>query len=423
MPTAKTFTLPDVGEGLTEGEVLAWHVKPGDPVRDGQIIVEVETAKAAVELPCPFDGVVAELHASEGDVVPVGAPLLTVHAAEETAEDTERRAVLVGYGSKASAVTRRRRVNAPVRAANGETGEATANGAAPVKVASTPNGSTRAKPPVRKLAKDLGVDLAQLAGSGPDGVITRDDVQGALEVRRAPGSEAARERRIPVRGVRKQTAAAMVRSAFTAPHASEFLTVDMTETMRLRERVKARREFAAIKVTPLLFVARAMLLAVARHPMVNSCWDEERQEIIVKDYVNLGIAAATDRGLIVPNIKDAGRLNLRELAEALAELTATARSGKTTPDDMAGGTISITNVGVYGIDTGIPILPPGEALILAFGVVRPTPWVVDGQIVPRDISQLAISFDHRIVDGEQGSQFLADVGAYLTDPALAFLGL
>ena len=414
MPTPKTFTLPDVGEGLTEGEVLTWHVKPGDSVCDGQIIVEVETAKAAVELPCPFDGVVAELHAREGEVVPVGAPLLTVQASDDGAEeaageDTERRAVLVGYGSKASAVTRRRRVNASVDAANGVAATLT----------SASNGSARAKPPVRKLAKDLGVDLTQLAGSGPDGVITRDDVQSA----RRPVAHAPNEHRIPIRGVRKQTAAAMVRSAFTAPHASEFLTVDMTETMRLRERVKARRDFAGVKVTPLLFVARAMLLAVARHPMVNSSWDEERQEIVVKDYVNLGIAAATDRGLVVPNIKDAGRLNLRELAEALAELTATARAGKTTPDDMAGGTISITNVGVYGIDTGIPILPPGEALILAFGVVRPTPWVVDGQIVPRDITQLAISFDHRIVDGEQGSGFLADVGAYLTDPALAFLAL
>jgi pyruvate dehydrogenase E2 component (dihydrolipoamide acetyltransferase) len=294
-----------------------------------------------------------------------------------------------------------------------------------------------AKPPVRKLALDLGVDLAGITGTGPSGSITRDDVQSALaggpaEARR-PVTTAIfgpdREQRIPIKGVRKHTAAAMVSSAFTAPHVTEFLTVDVTRMMKLRTRLAARPELAGRKVSPLLFVAKALLLAVKRHPMVNSTWDEAAQEIVVKDYVNLGIAAATPRGLVVPNIKDADRLSLAELAGALAELTATAREGKTSPADMTGGTITITNVGVFGVDTGTPILNPGESAILAFGAVREMPWVHRGgsgggkaRIVPRQVTQLALSFDHRIIDGELGSKFLADIGALLHDPgaALAF---
>jgi pyruvate dehydrogenase E2 component (dihydrolipoamide acetyltransferase) len=292
-----------------------------------------------------------------------------------------------------------------------------------------------AKPPVRKYAKDLGVDLTRLTGSGPGGVITRADVDAA-----APGafraerpallgtsgtespSSAGREHRIPIKGVRKHTAAAMVASAFTAPHVTEFLTVDVTRMMKLRGRLAARPELAGVKVSPLLFVAKALLLAARRHPMVNSSWDEAAQEIVVKDYVNLGIAAATPRGLVVPNIKDAGRLSLPELAAALAQLTDTARAGKTAPEDMSGGTITITNVGVFGVDTGTPILNPGESAILAFGAIREMPWVHKGKVRPRQVTQLALSFDHRIIDGELGSRFLADVGALLADPgaALAF---
>jgi pyruvate dehydrogenase E2 component (dihydrolipoamide acetyltransferase) len=285
-----------------------------------------------------------------------------------------------------------------------------------------------AKPPVRKLARDLGVDLATVSGSGEGGVITRADVESAAQAQAAPAPVAApapatwdatREQRIPIKGVRKHTAAAMVASAFTAPHVTEWMTVDMTETMRLRDRVAAMPDFAGIKVSPLLFVARALLLAIRRHPVINSAWDEQAQEIVVKEYVNLGIAAATPRGLVVPNIKDAGRLSVRELAEALKELTDTARAGKTTPGDMAGGTITITNVGVFGVDGGTPILNPGEAAILALGTVREMPWVVDGQLAIRQITQLSLSFDHRIVDGQLGSQFLAALAAMLTDPSLA----
>jgi len=294
-----------------------------------------------------------------------------------------------------------------------------------------------AKPPVRKLAKELGVDLAVLTPTGPNGTVSRDDVHAAangsagtstapaVPARPAYGSPGERETRIPIKGVRKHTAAAMVSSAFTAPHVTEFLTCDVTAMMELRDRVAARREFRDAKVTPLLFVAKAVILAAARTPEINATWDEAAGEIVVKHYVNLGIAAATGRGLIVPNIKDADRLSLLELTRAIGALTDTARSGKTSPADMSGGTITITNVGVFGVDTGTPILNPGEAGIVAFGAVRRQPWVVgtgaDERIEPRWVTQLAVSFDHRLVDGQQGSQFLADVAAVLSDPGLALL--
>ena len=522
MPTFKQFRLPDAGEGLTEADILKWYVQPGDLVTVNQIIVEIETAKAAVELPSPFAGVITELLAEEGDTVDVGAPIVTVDVDPEgapgvpaamqaqTLSGTDmvpnppddqavepgligspapggRTAVLVGYGPKSVTAKRRPRkdpTGAPVGPAGrgpssptglsssaGPVGATASAGAAPAPVEVAPptraaavaaavpvtdprpaprsygaasngtaasNGggvSVLAKPPVRKLAKDLGVDLASIAGSGPAGVITRDDVESAARAatrpepvaaaqpaqpaQPAPAWDGSREQRIPVKGVRKHTAAAMVASAFTAPHVTEWMTVDMTETMRLRDRVAAMPEFAGVKVSPLLFAARALLIAIKRHPMINSAWDEQAQEIVVKDYVNLGIAAATPRGLVVPNIKDAGRLSVRDLAVALRELTETARAGKTSPADMTGGTITITNVGVFGVDGGTPILNPGETAILALGAVRETPWVVDGQLAVRQVTQLSLSFDHRIVDGQLGSQFLADLGAMLTDPSLA----
>jgi pyruvate dehydrogenase E2 component (dihydrolipoamide acetyltransferase) len=374
-----------------------------------------------------------------------------------------RTAVLVGYGPRSVVAKRRPRKNgasaratqsaptqsaptrsaptrsaparsAPARSAPEPAGVAEAGRAAaePERPGSNGHGvSVLAKPPVRKLARDLGVDLGTLTGSGDGGVITRADVEAAARTAAqpepaatpvapaAPTWDASREQRIPIKGVRKHTAAAMVASAFTAPHVTEWLTVDMTETMRLRDRVAAAKEFSGVKVTPLVFAARALLLAVRRHPMVNSAWDEQAQEIVVKEYVNLGIAAATPRGLVVPNIKDAGRLTTRELAEGIKELTDTARAGKTTPADMSGGTITITNVGVFGVDGGTPILNPGETAILALGAVRETPWVVDGQLTVRQVCQLSLSFDHRVVDGQLGSEFLADIAAVLKDPGLA----
>jgi 2-oxoisovalerate dehydrogenase E2 component (dihydrolipoyl transacylase) len=285
-----------------------------------------------------------------------------------------------------------------------------------------------AKPPVRKLAKDLGVNLRSLTGSGEGGVITRDDVQRAAS---APSEQAApaptparvageRERRVPIKGVRKATAQAMVSSAFSAPHVTEFLTVDVTPMMEMRARLKNHPDFKGVRSTPLAFCAKALCLAVKRTPDVNATWDEQAGEIVYKSYVDLGIAAATPRGLMVPKIREAQDMSLRELAEALDQLTTTARDGKTPPADLVNGTITITNVGVFGVDTGTPIINPGESAILAFGAIRDTPWVVDGEIKVRKVCQLALSFDHRIVDGQQGSQFLADVGALLADPGMAF---
>jgi pyruvate dehydrogenase E2 component (dihydrolipoamide acetyltransferase) len=281
-----------------------------------------------------------------------------------------------------------------------------------------------AKPPVRKLAKDLGVDLHALTGSGPGGVITREDVETAVSAPAAAPVQSvvdngSRERRVPIKGVRKATAQAMVDSAFTAPHVTEFLTVDVTPMMELRARLKNAPEFRGVKLTPLAFCAKAIILAARRTPDVNATWDAAANEIVYKDYVHLGIAAATPRGLVVPKVRDADRMSLKELAIALDELATVAREGKTSPADMMNGTITITNVGVFGVDTGTPILNPGESAILALGAIRDMPWVVDGEIKIRKICQLALSFDHRVVDGQQGSQFLADVGALLAEPGIA----
>jgi 2-oxoisovalerate dehydrogenase E2 component (dihydrolipoyl transacylase) len=433
MPDFKRFRLPDTAEGLTEAEILTWHVRPGDDVVVNQIIVEIETAKAAVELPCPYAGKVTELLVQTGQTVDVGAPIIvidvdptgTAPAAPATngsaPSDGEKVPNLVGYGPKNAAARRRPRAGAPARVA--EPVRVAEPAPAPVPVA---RGGyvPLAKPPVRKLARELGVDLYVLAGSGPSGVITRDDVQRAVaepEPEPAPVASPARERRVPVKGVRKATAAAMVSSAFTAPHVTEFLTVDVTPMMELRARLKTDRRFAGVKLTPLAFAARAVCLAVRRTPDVNATWDERTGEIVYKSYVHLGIAAATPRGLVVPKIRDADQLTLPELATALEALTTTARDGRTTPADMLGGTFTITNVGVFGVDTGTPIINPGESAILAFGAIRDMPWVVDGQVVPRKVCQLSVSFDHRVVDGEQGSRFLADVGALLADPATAIM--
>ena len=500
----REFKLPDVGEGLTEADIVAWHVKPGDTVEDGQVIVEIETAKAVVELPSPYAGTVTGLLVSEGETVDVGTPIITVEVAaadgaarpagpaaaepddaqaaaaqaavqaatepgvtepggsESAGSDADsggaappqRQAVLVGYGVKPGSTTRRPRKKPPTRPGSypaspampqggsggreappsgGSPGARGDGGQVPPMRQIGPPGGSRAKPPVRRLARDLGVDLSGLTGTGPEGSVTRDDVQraaGDATVRSgygeaapdderaavAPASPAETEERIPVRGVRKHVAAAMVASAFTAPHVTEFLQVDVTETMAAVRRARELPEFDGVKVSPLLFVARALLVAVGRHPMINSAWDEAAQEIVVKRYVNLGIAVAAERGLLVPNVKGAQALSLAGLARALDELSATARAGKATPGDLSGGTITITNVGVFGIDAGTPILTPGEAAILAFGQVREMPWVHQGELAVRKVTTLSLSFDHRIVDGQLGSAVLRDVGSMVEDP-------
>ncbi|MGR2753797.1 dihydrolipoamide acetyltransferase family protein [Agromyces arachidis] len=470
----RDFALPDLGEGLTESEIVAWRVKVGDHVELNQIIADVETAKAVVELPSPFEGTVTALHAAEGETVNVGERLFscdtgggatTEAAAPESGAQSApapgaageavpaasaepaaevREPTLVGYGAGVERGPKRRArrlgaaalrddlVPAPPEHDRIEPDAATDGaGSGPAAVGERRE-RPRSTPPVRKLARDLGVDLEQVAGTGERGLITRGDVEAAAsgtsaparaaaatEHRSEPAREASTETRTPIRGVRKHTAAAMVRSAFTAPHVTEFLTVDVTATMELLAAIRADREYAGRKVTPLTVVAKALCIAAARTPEVNSRWDEDAQEIVRFAHVNLGIAAATERGLVVPNVKGAERMTLIELADAIAALAETARAGRTTPGDLSGGTISITNIGVFGIDAGTPILNPGEAAILAMGAVRRQPWEHHGEVALRDVMTLSLSFDHRLVDGEQGSRFLADIGRILREPGLA----
>jgi 2-oxoisovalerate dehydrogenase E2 component (dihydrolipoyl transacylase) len=474
MPEYKQFPLADTAEGLTEAEIIDWKVKPGDEVTVNQIVVEIETAKAAVELPIPWAGVVTELLVEPGQTVEVGTPILTVDvdpngeaastpaasaAPAEAAADEEEMKPLVGYGSKASSAKRRPRKKAAAATTSPTTPTSPTSPSAPAAATAAPVQAVEvvqprtpveaevspaayvplAKPPVRKLAKELGVDLRTVTGSAEGGVITREDVRRAAEgatngvangttngtavaaASTAAGSydPATRERRVPIRGVRKATAQAMVNSAYTAPHVTEFLTVDVTPMMELRDKLRRTPEFADVKLTPLAFAAKAVCLAAKRTPDVNAVWDEAAGEIVYKDYVHLGIAAATPRGLVVPKVRDADAMSLAELARAIGDLTTTARDGRTTPEAMLNGTFTITNVGVFGVDTGTPIINPGESAILALGAIRDMPWVVDGELAVRKVMQLSLSFDHRVVDGQQGSQFLADVGALLADPAMA----
>ncbi|GAA2095262.1 dihydrolipoamide acetyltransferase family protein [Microlunatus panaciterrae] len=486
----KQFRLPDPGEGLVEAEIVSWRVGVGDTVKVNDIVVEVETSKSLVELPIPYAGTVTALLAEEGQMVDVGTPIITVDDGtgpvtepagspqedlvpelppaedEVVAEGTiggsapgGRVAVLVGYGPRTTDAKRRPR--------KGHAEEPGTHGAAAltssfstaqpvsrqsdVRTPMPPNeaqpvggplpgpgsqpaepviagGPVLAKPPVRKLAKDLGVDLAGVAGSGAGGVITRQDVEAAAAPPAAAQSTRAAGKadvRIPIKGVRKMTAEAMVSSAFTAPHVTEWLTLDVSATMELVDRLRTRREFADVRVSPLVIIAKAACLALQRHPELNSSWDAAAGEIVIKGQVNLGIAAATPRGLLVPNIKDAGSLSLLELAAAIGDLVGTAKEGRTQPAETSQGSFTITNVGVFGVDAGTPILNPGEAGILCVGAIARRPWVVGSgaqeRIEPRWVTTLALSFDHRLVDGEHGSKFLAEVGTVLSDPALALL--
>ena len=477
------YKLPDVGEGLTEAEIVSWRVAVGDTVKVNDIIVDIETAKSIVELPSPYAGVVTALLVEEGKTVPVGTPIIAIgdreaaeafsstatagsivdqeigspvsepeapaEASEEGADEgaEERQPVLVGYGPRAGEVSRRRKVTplpeepespsaddemAPL---SGEA-EADAPEVAPEPGAHRSVVNALAKPPVRKLAKDLGIDLADVPTDGP--VVTRADIEAfvARHDEPAPGSSVATrdtrpmspmltgpvegDVRIPIKGVRKWTADAMVASAFTAPHVTEWVTLDVSRTVELVERLRRDKAFRDVKVSPTLIVAKAVCLAMRHTPELNAQWDDENQEIVLKRAVNLGIAAATDRGLVVPNIRDADRMTMLELAEALDDLTSMARAGKAQPADLSGGTFTITNVGVFGVDAGTPIINPGESGILAVGAIDRRPWVNEhDEIVPRWVTTLALSFDHRIVDGEQGSRFLSDVAAILRDPATA----
>ena len=496
---SQIFPLPDVGEGLTEAEILSWKVAVGTEVAINDVLVEIETAKSVVELPSPFAGTVEALLVAEGETVEVGTPIISISGGDNApatpaapaAAEAESGTALVGSGPKADAVKRRARkrpasasqpaqaaaapvapaVQAPVAhtpadSANRNQGllselaerasrfventplnsvvqrlahepiaaqtPAPAQDSAPAPTLApeqVPHRPTLAAPPVRLAAKELGVDLAHVTATGARGQVTKQDLMNYVAHLKDVQHSGARQpfwqgattpgdriERVPVRGVRKATAKAMVASAFSAPHVSIFVDVDASRTMEFVKRLKKSRHFEGVKVTPLLVLAAAVIWAAERNPQVNATWTDS--EIQIKHYMNLGIAAATPRGLMVPNIKDAQELSLRELAIALNNLTTRAREGKTQPAEMANGTLTITNIGSLGIDTGTPIINPGEVAIVAFGTIKQKPWVVDGEVIPRWVTTLGGSFDHRVVDGDLSARFMADVAAILEEPAL-----
>lgn len=492
---SQIFSLPDVGEGLTEAEILSWKVAVGTEVSINDVLVEIETAKSVVELPSPYAGTVEALMVAEGETVEVGTPIISISGGENPAPlisdastastrevretETGTGTALVGSGPKADAVKRRARKRpasatptpqpapatvAPVPVAHTPTSPAGRNqglfselaerasrlventplnsvvqrlapeyqqpaSAPTLPPEQVPHRPALAAPPVRLAAKEMGVDLAHVTATGARGQVTKQDLMNYVAHLKDVQHSGARQpfwqpantpgdriERIPVRGVRKATAKAMVASAFSAPHVSIFVDVDASRTMEFVKRLKKSRHFEGVKVTPLLVLAAAVIWAAERNPQVNATWTDS--EIQIKHFVNLGIAAATPRGLMVPNIKDAQELSLRELAVALNNLTTRAREGKTQPAEMANGTLTITNIGSLGIDTGTPIINPGEVAIVAFGTIKQKPWVVDGEVIPRWVTTLGGSFDHRVVDGDLSARFMADVAAILEEPAL-----
>lgn len=452
---SQVFNLPDVGEGLTEADIVSWRVAVGDTVEVNDVICEIETAKSLVELPVPFAGTVEELVADEGETLEVGQPLIRISAepgegsepeepsaakpakekkqkAAVKAPKEEKQQALVGSGPKADAAKARTRTRpaaldlvdltgldireSPRRGAGGDIADIV----------------QKASPPVRALAKRLGVAVWDLVGSGRNGQITRDDVQRQAQQESTAGTaeleghpvppgfgqlyDGPREERVEVHGVRKATALNVSASASKVPHVSVFKEVDITATMELRVALRNDPDYEGLSVSPLLFAAKAIIRAARRNPQVNATWHDSHYTLC--NYVNLGIAAATPRGLIVPVVHEAQTYNTKGLAAAIAALTVDARQGKTTPAQMQGGTISITNVGTLGLDFGTPILPPGQASIVVLGAVRTKPWVVKGQIVPREIMTVGGSFDHRLIDGDLAGAFISDVAAALEQPGL-----
>jgi 2-oxoisovalerate dehydrogenase E2 component (dihydrolipoyl transacylase) len=471
------FRMPDAGEGLTEAEVLSWRVAVGDQVTVNQVLLEVETAKAAVELPSPYAGTVTALLAGPGDVVAVGEPIIRIEdtspdaagtaatqppepSSQEATADAEdgvaaggspkgaqvaagagadRQAVLVGYGVKAEKAPRRRPRITPHGADHVEPGPP-GEPARPVRHGGLELGRAleqrlggehvRAKPPVRRLARDLSVDLAAVVPTGPGGTITHDDVARAATVPPAapPGRAAPAPSRgpaedgsevVPLSHVARMMGRAMTASAFTAPHVTEWVDVDVTAMTALIRAARSRSDLAGLSITPLTFAALGLVRAARAHPTINASVDESGDNLLVHHGVHLGIAVDSPRGLVVPRLHDAQGLDLRGMAEALGRLIETARAGRSRPEDLRGSTITLTNVGVFGVDGGTPILNPGELAILALGRVLPRPWVIEGTVVARDVVTLSLSFDHRVVDGSLGSRVLREVADFMADPATA----
>lgn len=459
MAAAKAFLLPDLGEGLTEGEVAAWLVAAGDRVEVDQPVAEIETAKAVVEVPCPFAGTVATLHAEVGEEVRVGAPLLTVTVDGAPGDDTAgpgdepgrpgneqvsdmvpepstggdgegdaSGTVLVGYGTgQGAARRRRRRRDGPrgvdgtrdgPRGVGGTTGVGDAAAAPPTdQVEARP----LAKPPVRRLAKDLGVPLSAVRGTGRGGVITRDDVRSASHVQAprdaetAVGPAGADVEVVPLRGVRKAIADKMTVAHREIPAATSWLDVDATGLWDLSRRLTA--DEPGTPIGPLAVLLRACVAGLRRFPDLNARIDTERGEIHRLHQVHLGVAAQTDRGLVVPVLRDAHRRTLSDIAAELQRLVAAARDGTVTPEQLRGGTFTVSNYGSLGVDGGSPIVNHPEAAILGVGRAVPRPWVHDGTVQPRRVMQLSLTFDHRLCDGAEAAGFLRFVGECAERPA------
>ncbi|MDN5977675.1 dihydrolipoamide acetyltransferase family protein [Acidipropionibacterium jensenii] len=489
--------MPDPGEGLTEAELVSWRVAEGDTVAINDVLCEVETAKSIVELPSPFAGVVARMLVSEGDTVAVGAPLVSIDQGDGPAEEPE---LLVGHIPDEEGGRRRRRRSAesrsnpapepaaepaaapapaapaPEPAAAPESAAAPvaepAAEAAPARSCATPSCAAPepprvdrsegpdhvlAKPPARRLAKDLDIDLADVTGTGPDGVITRTDVKQAADarstggsagsartdVKRAPAGQQSlspaqrrlldgdatnaegTEHRVRIQGVRKVTAVAMKDSIDTKALVTSFITADVSATMDLVAKLRADRAFKGLRVSPLTVWCKAACLAMTRTPVINARWDDDSGEIVYNRDINLGIAAATPRGLMVPVLRGAQDMNLLEIASELTRIVAIAKQDRLQPSDYSGGTFSISNVGVFGLDAGTPVVNRTESALLVLGAISRRPWVVGSgaqeQIVPRWVTTMSLGFDHRLVDGEQGSTFLHDVAEILSDPTTSLM--
>ncbi|OZE44955.1 branched-chain alpha-keto acid dehydrogenase subunit E2 [Rhodococcus sp. 05-2254-6] len=418
----QVFLLPDLGEGLTEAEIVEWKVKPGDTVTIDQVVVEVETAKASVEVPCPFEGVVGELHAAEGTSLAVGAPLISITggaisdtpAAHERYREEERAGsgnVLIGYGTGHGPTGRRKRSAAPPqqRAAapqvSGNSTQATSFHSHAPKVLS---------PIVRSMALQGGLDLASIDVAGSHGVITRADVERAL-TSSTPSAEGVT--RIPITGIRKTIADKLSRSRAEIPEATVWVDVDATALMQARRDLDASID--GVKVTLLAVLAKLTMIALAKFPELNSTVDTAAGEILRYENVGLGIAAQTDRGLMVPVVPQADKADLKELSERLAELTELARTGSLPAARLSGGTFTLNNYGVFGVDGSAAIINHPEAAILGIGRIIDRPWVVDGQLAVLKVAQLSLAFDHRVCDGGVAGGFLRTVADFVENPVVA----
>ena len=406
--TGKTFVLPDLGEGLTEAEVVEWHVAEGDEVKVDQIVVTVETAKASVDLPCPYAGRVLSLHGIAGAVLEVGKPLLTIGTEVKSKEQSGSGSVLIGYGTSETTRSHRRRVTPGGEASSGL---ATAPTAAP-KVIS---------PVVRKLAKDKGVDLTGLAPTGPGDVIRRADVEAAFQpgvVASTQGdvrADRADDIRIPLRGVRKAIADKMTTSRREIPDVTTWVDVDATGLLAAKDEIKAVNADAGIGLLALL--ARISIAGLTKFPELNARVDLEAQEIVQLRDINLSFAAQSPRGLMVPVVHGAGEMTTAELAAALRELTELARDGKLSPAQMTGGTFTLNNYGVFGVDGSTPIINHPEAAMLGIGRIIDRPWAHEGQLALRKVAQLSFTFDHRVCDGGTAGGFLRFVADCVEKPA------